>query len=291
MHIPSLQTLRAFDAAGRHQSYSKAAEELGLTHGAVSHRIRALEAQTGKRLFERQANRMMLTADGKRLQAQVRNALGLLENIFAPPRARTASQVTISTFPTMAHWLVPRLAAFRKSHPDLDLKLDLTSQVVELGKGVDAAIRYGPGNWPSTESRLLASEMLTPVCSPAYLKDHPLDQPADLLDCTLLRHPWYSWAAWFQAAGVSTREPRQGPEYPDSSLLIEAAIAGEGVALARGLGVADALRQGRLVRPFSISITDVNAYYFVTPERTRDPRLDAFHAWLADQLARLSAAA
>ena len=284
MHIPSLQTLRAFDAAGRHQSYSKAGAELGLTHSAVSYRIRDLEALTGKRLFVRQGNRMLPTAEGTRLLAQVRNALGLLESIFMVSSNRTKRRVTISVFPAMSSWLVPRIAAFRERFPDIDISLDLSSKVVELGKGIDAAVRYGTGSWPLTESQLLAEECLFPVCSPDYLAAHPLREPGDLLRCNLLRHPWHSWAAWFQAASVSSGEPSDGPEYSDSSLLHDAALAGEGVALARGRGVADALRHGKLVRPFPIAIPDSRAYYFVRPEGVRDPRLDVIQQWLSRKL-------
>lgn len=289
MRIPSLQTLRAFDAAGRLKSYSRAGEELGLTHSAISHRIRDLEALTGKRLFERQGNRMEPTAEGRRLLAKVRNALGLLESIFAKPGAASQRVMTISLFPALARWLVPRLAVFRDDHPGLDLRLDLSPEPVELDSGIDAAIRYGGGSWSSTDSKLLADELLFPVCSPEYGDAHDLREPADLLGCNLLRHPWHSWAAWFDAAGVAAGEPQKGPEYSDSSLLIDAAQAGEGVALARGLGVADRLEAGTLVRPFAIAIADPRAYYFVRPHGLRDTMIDEIEAWLAGMFAELRA--
>jgi LysR family glycine cleavage system transcriptional activator len=281
MRIPSLQTLRAFDAAGRHQSYSKAGEELGLTHSAVSHRIRELESILGKRLFERQGNRMAPTTDGKRLLGQVRNALGLLESIFDVPAGSEKHRLKISVFPAVSRWLVPRLGALRALHPDLDLRIDLSPDIVELGKGIDAAIRYGVGPWPSTEASLLAGEVLFPVCAPDYLAVHSLRNPSDLLGCVLLRHPWHSWAAWFEAAGVAAGEPADGPYYSDSSLLVDAAVAGEGVALARGIGVADRLRDGLLVRPFAISIADAHSHFFVRPEGARNAMLDEIERWLS----------
>lgn len=284
MHIPSLQTLRALEAAGRLRSFSRAGQELGLTHGAVSRRLRDLAAMTGKTLFERRGNDMVPTADGTRLIEQVRNALGLLESIFTASAPAAKQRLTISTFPALARWLVPRIASLRALHPDLDLKLDVSPHAVDLGREVDAAVRYGAGSWPSTESRLLVRESLFPVCSPAYVVDHPLNEPADLLRCNLLRHPWHSWAAWFREAGVSSAEPSDGPEYSDSNVLIEAAIAGEGVALVRGLGVADASRAGSLVRPFAFSIADERAYYFVRPKNKRDANLDGIESWLATQL-------
>jgi LysR family glycine cleavage system transcriptional activator len=290
MHMPSLQTLRAFDAAGRHQSYSKAGRELGLTHSAISHRIRELEALLGTRLFERQGNCMVPTADGVRLLGQVRNALGLLESIFTPSGEQKKRRLTISVFPALSPWLIPRLGSFRALHPGLDLRLDLSSRPVELGDGVDAAVRYGLGSWTNTDASLLAKEILFPVCSPKYLAEHPLNGPGDLLNCNLLRHPWHSWAAWFEAAGVSAGEPLSGPEYADSSLLIEAAEAGEGVALARALGVADRLDDGNLVQPFDISIPDQRAYYFVRPKGLRNADVDEIEGWLANEFHRVQQA-
>jgi len=287
MRIPSLQTLRAFDAAGRHQSYSRAGEELGLTHSAVSHRIRELESVVGARLFERQGNRMMPTTDGKRLLGQVRNALGLLESIFDSSPAPSKLTVKISVFPALSRWLVPRLGALRALYPELDLRIDLSPGIVELGKGIDAAIRYGVGPWPSTDAALLAGEILFPVCSPAYLAANPIGDPADLLDCTLLRHPWHSWAAWFEAAGIAAGEPTDGPYYSDSSLLTDAAAAGEGVALARGMGVADRLLDGTLVRPSTVTIADVHSHFFVKPEGARDQMLDKIERWLTAEFGKV----
>lgn len=279
MPIPSIQTLRAFDAAGRHQSYSKAGEELGLTHSAISHRIRALETLTGSRLFIRTGNAMVPTREGQRLLAQIRNALGLLEGVFGK-EAASPTRITISVFPAFAsRWLVPRLAAFRAAYPEIELALSLASEVVPLGDGIDAAIRYGPGSWPGTQSRLLSSEILFPVCAPTYRTAHDLREPTDLARCALLRHPWHPWSAWFEAAGIVAL-PADGPAYDDSSLLMEAALAGEGVALARGFAAADSLRSGQLVRLFATALPDRYGYHFVTPNGADRPAADPFAAWL-----------
>lgn len=280
MPIPSLQTLRAFDAAGRNRSYSKAGEELGLTHSAISHRIRELETLLGMKLFERRGNFMVPTDDGRRLLAQVRNALGLLETIFDQSGSPALRRITISISPALSRWLVPRLADLRSRLPNIDLRLDLSPQPVALGQGIEAAVRYGLGSWPNTDSSLLATEILFPVCSPEYLERHPLGEPADMLACDLLRHPWHSWAAWFEAAGVSAGEPGTGPEYSDSSLLVDAALSGEGIALSRRLGVIDRLADGTLVRPFDISVSDYRAYYFVLPSGRREPVLEEIGQWL-----------
>jgi LysR family glycine cleavage system transcriptional activator len=285
VQIPSLQTLRAFEAAGRLQSYSRAGEEVGLTHGAVSRRMRDLEALVGTPLFERRGNRMVPTSDGVRLLAQVRNVLGMLERIF-PSRRPRAKRLTMSLSPAVGRWLVPRLGPFRAAHPDLDLRMDVSSQVVALGGEVDAALRYGSGRWPDTDSRMLARESLFPVCSPDYLAANPVGTPEDLLTHNLLRHPWHSWAAWFHAAGVVTKEPEGGPEYADSSLLTDAAEAGEGVALMRSLSAADPIQNGALTRLFDISVADERAYYFVRSAGNRDPALDELEEWLASELRR-----
>lgn len=277
------------DAAGRHQSYSKAGEELGLTHSAVSHRIRELEEILGKKLFERQGNHMVPTSDGKRLLAQVRNAMGLLESIFSSSPEPSKQRLTISLSPALSRWLVPRLGTFRAEHQGLDLQLHLSSMPVELGNGIDAGVRYGLGSWPDTMSSLLSAEILFPVASPTYLAGYPTRQPSDLLDYNLLRHPWHSWAAWFEAAGVSAGEPRDGPEYSDSSLLVDAALAGEGIALARGLGVIDRLKDRSLVRLFDISIPDERSYYFVRPSSKRDPMLAEVENWLAGEFRQVQA--
>jgi LysR family glycine cleavage system transcriptional activator len=288
MHIPSLQTLRAFDAAGRHRSYSRAGEELGLTHSAISHRIRQLEALTGGRLFERQGNEMVPTQDGARLLAKVRNALGLLESIFAGDAPAARQPLTISVSPAFARFLVPRLGGFRAEHAEVPVRLDLSSDPVPLGGGIDAAIRYGEGPWPGTRSSRLGGEVLFPVCAPGHLP--VATEPADLLTATLLRHPWHSWAQWFHAAGITASEPVDGPEYRDSSLLLAAAEAGEGVALARGLAAADALAAEALVRLPGPALADKYSYWLVRPAAGSDPRLDVVESWLKEALRQVQAA-
>ena len=284
--LPSIQTLRAFDAAGRHQSYSRAAEELGLTHGAVSHRIRELEARTGERLFERRGNRMVPTPEGHRLLAHVRHALALLGNAFARD-VPTMERLTISVLPSVAaRWLSPRLPDVRKAQPKVKLELRTEVELADFrGSEVDAAIRFGPGGWPGVQATRIAGELLFPVCSPAYLARHPLGSPADLAGATLLRNSWQPWAPWLGAAQVDLPEPSAGTLYADSHLLLEAAAAGEGVALGRGVLAARELRAGRLVRPFDLAIADTYGYYLVSPDGARGkPALAAFSKWLTAEM-------
>lgn len=283
-HLPSLQTLRAFEAAGRLRSYSRAAEELGLTHGAISHRIRELEARMGQRLFERAGNSMQPTPAGQELLASVRHGLRLLERVFEPGRASAEDPLVASVLPVLAScWLVPRLSDFRARHPDIKLELRVTTELASFGHdGVDVALRYGPGGWAGVQSRRLAEEIVFPVCSPDYARRLSIERPEDLARCLLLRTPWQPWSPWFQAAGLACDEPSNGPLYPDSSLLLRAAMAGEGVALSRRLLMADDLAAGRLCRPFDIMIADPNAYYLVWPTSSvRSAEIARLGDWLA----------
>lgn len=283
-YLPSLQALRAFEAAARHQSYSRAADELGLTHGAVSHRIRDLEERLGVVLVRRMAGRMVPTERANELLGQTRAALTILRQAYGvPPVAgRKRSRLIVSVLPAFAtRWLVPRLASFQAVHPEVVFELVSEVSLATLRPdGADAAIRYGLGNWPGTDAQKLSDEQLFPVCSPDYAERLALETVQDLRRCMLLRHSWQPWAPWLHAVGTPGLEPG-GPIYPDSALLLEAASAGHGVALARGLLVADALQQGQLVRPFSQSLPDTYAYYLVTPQQSHSADLESFRAWLA----------
>ncbi|HZH28683.1 MAG TPA: transcriptional regulator GcvA [Azospirillaceae bacterium] len=282
--LPSIQTLQAFEAAGRHQSYSRAAEELGVTHGAISHRIRELEARLGTRLFRRSANAMLLTPAGQELLFSVRHGLGLLERAFQSAPRKVGSQgLRVSVLPAFAAlWLVPRLHALRAAHPGLELELHSSVGLADLGE-VDAAVRYGEGGWPGLAITKLTDEWLFPVCSPAYRDRLGLAEPADLVRATLLHTSWHPWDLWLREAGLTI--PAGGPSYPDSLLLLHAAAAGEGVALGRGILVRDEIRSGRLVRPFALSVRDRSAYYVVhRPDSPRLEAISAFREWLAEQI-------
>jgi LysR family glycine cleavage system transcriptional activator len=272
------------EAAARHQSYTHAARELGLTHSAISHRIRELERRRQAVLFRRAGNRMLPTAAGQQLLAQVRTAIHLLEQAFAGPSAGRARQrISIDVLPAFAvRWLAPRLHLLRQALPELELNL---SMAVELSTftdaALDAAIRFGPGKWPGIKEKRLAGEVLFPVCSPAYRSRMAIRRPADLERCTLLRHPWQEWSSWLSAAGLAASEPIQGSSYADAGVILQAATAHEGVALARGLVVLDDLRAGRLVRLFKVSVPDRYAYYLVHPVTSfPNAALAAFESWL-----------
>jgi len=284
-HLPSLQTLRAFEAAGRLKSYSRAAEELGLTHGAVSHRIRELEERMGAQLFKRVGNSMQLTEAGQRLDAQVRQGLSVLEQAFAQPKphARAHTQVVISSVSSIAStWLFTRLSEFRAEHPDIEFDLRVADSLSDYKKeGIDLGVRLGGGGWAGMNAHKLFDEALTPVCAPAYRERFQLQTPADLKRATLLRNSWTPWSRWFAAAGLDWPEPKTGPMFDHAPLLLRAALDGQGVALGRQWLAIDEIRAGRLVAPFEFAVRDDFAYWLVWPTgRSLAPAAARFRDWL-----------
>jgi len=286
-HLPSLQTLRAFEAAGRLQSYSKAADELGLTHGAVSHRIRDLEERVGQPLFKRSGNAMLLTGEGQKLIVQVRQGLSLLDQAFISPRARPDKaqrrRIVISAVPSLAStWLFARLGEYRAENPDLDVELRVAEALSDYKReGIDVGVRLGAGGWPNLNAQKLFDEALTPVCTPEYRDRLQLREPGDLKRATLLRNAWTPWARWFRAVGLDWPEPQSGPKFDDSPLLLRATLEGNGVALGRHWLAVDELRAGRLVTPFDISVRDDFAYWLAWPTgRSANPEAARFRDWL-----------
>ncbi len=289
-HLPSLQTLRAFEAAGRLKSYTKAAEELGLTHGAVSHRIRELEERLDVALFTRVGNTMQLTEVGQRLDAQVRQGLSLLERAFTSPRAaaKLKRPIVISSVSSIAStWLFARLSEFRAEHPELDFDLRVADGLSDFKKeGIDLGVRLGRGGWASLHAAKLFDEALTPVCTPEYRDRFDLRAPVDLQRATLLRNPWTPWASWFSAAGLDWAEPASGPMFDNAPLLLRAAVGGHGVALGRQWLAIDEIRAGRLVTPFDIAVRDDFAYWVVWPTfRSIGPEAQLLRDWLQTRAA------
>jgi len=283
-HLPSLQTLRAFEAAGRHKSYSKAAEELNLTHGAVSHRIRELEERMGCQLFQRVGNAMHLTEQGQRLHAQVRQGLSLLEQAFIPrTNAKTQRHIVVTSVPSLAStWLFRRLSEYRNEHEGIEFDLRVTEALSDFkAEGIDLGIRLGRGGWPGMHAVKLFDEALTPVCTPAYREKLNLRTPADLERATFLRNPWTPWARWFKGVNLDWPEPASGPLFDDSTLLLRAALDGQGVALGRQWLAVEEIRAGKLVAPFDIAVRDDFAYWIVWPTG-RNLAADAarFRDWL-----------
>lgn len=289
--LPSLQTLRAFEAAGRLKSYTKAADELGLTHGAVSHRIRELEQRLGVTLFKRVGNAMHLTPAGQKLEAQVRQGLSVLEQAFAGPRATAAKSsrhIVVSSVPSLAAtWLFTRLGEYRALEPEIDVELRVSETLSDYKKeGIDIGVRLGLGGWPGLHAQKLFDEAMTPVCTPAYRDKLKLRKPEDLQRATLLRNPWTPWSRWFRAMSFDWPEPTVGPKFDDATLLLRAALDHQGVALGRQWLAIDELRAGRLVAPFDAAVRDDFAYWLVWPTgRNPTPETARFRDWLLQRAA------
>lgn len=290
--LPPLNGLRAFEAAARHLSFTRAAAELNVTQTAISHQIRSLEDRLQVRLFRRLPRGLLLTEEGQRYLPPVSSAFDQIAQ--ATERLGSAgagSTLTISVLPSFAaRWLVPRMGRFRSAHPEIDLRISPSSQLVDFGRDdVDLGIRMGRGVYPGLRVDRLFGDHLFPVCSPE-LRDGPppLRVPADLASRTLLHSDENdAWRLWLESAGAPAIEVGRGPIFDDSSMLVQAAIDGQGVALTRHSLVAADLAAGRLVRPFEIARPHDLAYYLVCPEAVAEqPRIAAFRHWLLAEAER-----
>jgi LysR family transcriptional regulator, glycine cleavage system transcriptional activator len=296
--LPPLNALKAFEAAARSESFTRAAEELNVTQGAVSHQVKALEAILGIKLFNRERQRLLITQAGQEYLAVVRDALDRIavgtERLV---QRQTSGVLTVSTSPDFAaKWLVPRLGRFSEAHPDIDLRVSAATQYVDFAReDVDVAVRHGDGNWSGLDVVRLCSERLFPVCASRLVSGrNRIIKAADLLKFPLLRlEDWKNWSRWFDAAGVITSAV-QGPVLNRASMLIDAAVDGQGVALARTALAAWDLINGRLVRPIDVSLRMANTYWIVCPKATSAlPKIAMFREWLlaeaADDTRRLKA--
>ncbi len=275
--LPSLRAIRALEAAIRLGSFTRAATELNVTQGAVSRQIQELELLLDTELFQRRGPRLRPTETGTAFSQAARQALDVLGEAVAAVRDRgKAGHVTLSMLPSVAaKWLAPRLGQWIDRHPDIDLRITASRRLVDLdAEGVDAAIRYGKGNWPDLQADLLGRETVFPVCAPDYANRLALRQPEDLLHATLLHSDTpEDWAAWFQAAGVPVQAVPKGPTLGDGTAIVQATIDGHGVALGRSRLVAEDLASGRLVAPFVTRLAASFAYWFVT-KQSAAPRPD-----------------
>jgi len=287
--LPSLNGLRAFEAAARHLSFTNAAAELNVTQTAISHQIRRLEEELGIRLFVRQNRALALTPQAKDYLPGVRAAFNDLR--FATDRLLRKDNENVLTVSTLASlaakWLLPRLSAFQEAHPGIDVRITTSTALVDFRSGdVDAAIRYGRGHWPGVRADWLTADELFPVCSPALLTGkRPLKSPQDLAHHTLLHSSGGyddDWRLWLTAAGLPTDISKQpGLTFDLILVTVQAAIDGIGVAMGRTSYVEADIAKGRLVVPFEITLPADAGFYLVSPEARADaPKLAAFRQWL-----------
>jgi LysR family glycine cleavage system transcriptional activator len=283
---PALSSVRAFEAAARLSSFTKAATELNITQSAVSHGVRDLEERFKVALFVRNSRNLALTEAGRLYLPFATEALGRLragDRAVLDP-ARRERVITVSVSPSFAaKWLVPRLGDFAAANPDLDLRISATPAHIDFSDGeIDIAIRHGVGDWPRLHCTQLCEEMLYPVCSP-MLRGGPPKTLKTLLAQTLIHHRSSdTWRAWLASFGVEADgRIEHGPVLNEMSLAIDAAVAGHGIALARSALVARDLSEGRLVRPILEATRAEFAYWIVGPEATATrPPLVRFRAWL-----------
>lgn len=289
--LPALNALRSFESAARHQSFTRAAEELFVTQGAVSHQVKALEAELGLKLFNRERQRLVITAAGRDYLAVVQDAFDRIALGTDQLLQRQRSGViTISVSPDFAaKWLVNRLGRFALAYPDIELKLSATMHHVDFAREeVDLAIRHGTGQWPGLDAVNLGQEELFPVCSPGLIGSrNGIREPDDVLQFPLLHlNDRRDWSRWLAAACGTGEGLLHGPIFNHASLLIDAAIDGQGVALIRTALAATDLIQGRLVRPFRAALPLKNTYWIVCPKATRSlPKIMATREWLLAEAA------
>ena len=288
--IPPLAAVRVFEAAARHENFTAAAAELGMTQAAVSYQVKVLEERLGVLLFRREKKRVVLTEAGLRAAPQVARAFDALDSAFAGIRADDEALLTVSTSNTFANtWLAWRLGAFQMAHPDMAVRLHTSDTLADMaGDDVDCAIRSGLGAWPGLVAHRLITIDFTPMCSPAFFDKHGPLVPADLLRLPQIspHDPW--WQHWLSEAGVAMPE---GPTRPGVRLDSQAheghaAMAGQGVALLTPFFWHHDLAEGRLVRPFAQVSTRGDGYWLVYPEhRKAAPKIRRFRDWLLREIA------
>ncbi|TCU66195.1 LysR family transcriptional regulator [Bradyrhizobium sp. R2.2-H] len=287
--LPSLNGLRAFEAAARHLSFTLAASELNVTQTAISHQIRRLEEELGIRLFIRQNRALALTPEARDYLPGVRAAFNDLRLATDRLLRKEDDKVlTVSTLASLAaKWLLPRLTDFQEQHPGIDVRITTSTSLIDFQRdNVDAAIRYGRGQWPGVRADWLMADELFPVCSPSLLRgDKPLRRPEDLRNHPLLHTSNTNsddWRLWLTAAGLPVDIARQpGITFDMIFMTIQAAIDGIGVAMGRTSYVQDDIAKGRLVVPFKIALPADAGFYLVAPEGRREaPKLAAFRQWI-----------
>ncbi len=294
-HLP-LNALRVFDAAARHLSFTKAADELAVTPAAVGQHIRALEDLLGVILFKRLGRNLALTPEAERALPPLRDGfLKFEEAVRTLQVAQTSKALTISVPPSFAaKWLVPRIERFAEQHPEMQVRIFAAMQLVDFTQeNIDLAIRFGRGDYPELVSEKLLDEHVYPACAPSLLERFPIRTAADLVNLPLIHDEASdvdegcpNWEMWMKAAGVDHPDPERGLHFNQSSLAIEAAMAGKGVVLAKAAIAAADLEAGRLVRLLNSTHAVEFGYHLVAPEpQWRQKKVQTFINWIKAEAA------
>lgn len=293
LNLVHLNGLRAVEAVGRLGSLPAAAEEMGVSVGAVSQQVIKAEQQLRHKLFDRQPKGMVPTDAGVQILPRLAEAFRLLSGAVASAHHRNDDVLTISVAPVFAaRWLVYRLGAFSERHPEISLRLDASTRLVDPATSdVDLCIRVGKGQWPGTQAELLLEQRIFPVCAPALAE--PLSSRKELLALPVIidGHAMFSWDLWLDAAGLSGRTVNTRHVFNEASLCLDSAISGQGVMLAWQIIASHAIRAGQLTVPFGPWVRTGDGHYLVTAEGARkNAKVDAFKAWIREELDRDMAA-
>ena len=286
--LPPLNALRAFEASARQLSFTRAAEELFVTQAAISHQIKSLEEHLGIKQFMRKNRSLLLTEEGQSYYLDIKDIFNSIHDATERLLARGAKgAITVSLQPSFAiQWLVPRLNAFNALHPEIDVRIKAVYQAENsLTEDVDIAIYYGRGRWADIQADKLHTEYLIPVCSPLLLNGKkPLEKVEDLSQHTLLHDTSRrDWKRWFKQVGVKGGNLNHGPIFSHSTMVMQAAIYGQGVALAYSVLAKPDIDSGRLVCPFNDVLVSKNSYYIVSRESQVDiGKIVAFREWMLE---------
>lgn len=295
--IPSLNALRAFEASARNKSFSKAAKELNVTPAAVGHQVKSLEHVLNERLFIRLNREIRLTEAGEKLVPGLTDVFSQLSQVITNFRnTDTSRTLTVSTPISVAlKWLIPKLNKFKKLNPDINIRIDSSNELVNFSQqNIDIGLRYGDGDYPDLHVISLAKKTkMFPVCSPSLLDGHyPLNCPEDLINFTLLDQPivsnntmWPDWGLWLELVGCPDVEVHNRVQFDQSLMAVQAAVEGQGVALADEVIAGEELAAGKLIRPFELSYLTSYSYYIVCPKNIADQHnVKAFTDWARKEL-------
>lgn len=281
--IPPMSAVRAFEAAARHLSFTRAAEELGMTQAAVSYQIRLLEDRIGAPLFVRLPREVRLTGAGRQLAPKVTEAIDLLGAAFSEIADKTEHHLHISVLPTVvSSWLGQRLASFQTAHPNISIRVHMSTELIDFKRdAIDLAVRSGAGDWPGNDVFPLFPLDYVPVCTPSFLEKHQLKEPADVLRIRRFGNANW-WRRWMIETGV---EPpaSNGTEliFDVQAMDVATILSDHGMAIAVSTFLMDELKSGRLIRPFEHVVRDGRAYWLVYPQSTRrQKKIQAFRDWV-----------